>query len=152
MKIELEIELLEKRLKDLRVKAKEDIRFKPKQNENFYFIDGDGNIRHAFWDDNKFDNNSYNIGNCFETYKDAEFAKEQVNTRLNNLIIQWKLKYDRVELDWKDDIVAKYFICYDYSNNKYQFGINTLRQSNVPYLSSSEKVLECIKWLEKGEQ
>jgi|LGVE01.1.fsa_nt_gb hypothetical protein len=132
----------------------DDVRFQPKTNsKEYYYINNVGNVATYFWYNSTIDKDLYNQGNCFRTKEDAEFALTQYDRRLNNLIIQWKLKYDRVELDWGNNkcgfgAILGYYIYYDNNSKRYSHSTNQHHQKNIPHFSSRDKAIACIKWLE----
>ena len=61
-------------------------RWKPKEGEEYYFVDNDGRIEVVEWgEDVEGDNDRYSFGNIFCTTKKAEEAKEKVKELLNKL-------------------------------------------------------------------
>ena len=86
--------------------------WKPKYNDKYYFIDDRGEIIYSFWsggpDVIRMDKDRYDLGNCFKTQEEAEFALERhkVIVELERFtkehndpseIPTWELGYNRKE-------------------------------------------------------
>lgn len=56
-------------------------RWKPLVGEKYYFVDI-FYISFFYWEDDKYDNEYYNCGNCFQTQEDAERALEKLRETL----------------------------------------------------------------------
>ncbi len=54
--------------------------WKPADNEKYYIIGHDGDVCDFNWYDDESDNGMYDIGNCFKTEEEAEFAAEAIKT------------------------------------------------------------------------
>ena len=54
--------------------------WKPVKYEPYYIITNDGETFSFDWYNDTSDNGMYNIGNCFKTKKEAEFAVEAIKT------------------------------------------------------------------------
>lgn len=85
--------------------------FKPGLNGIYYAITAGGEICTCAWDDNTFACTCFDIGNCFETPEEAEFAleKQKVLTGLK----RYALKHNECEIDWKSREQDKYCIHYE---------------------------------------
>lgn len=51
--------------------------WKPKDNEEFYVVISDGDVRHKYWDDCATCKNYYKLGNCYQTKEEAEANREK---------------------------------------------------------------------------
>lgn len=84
--------------------------WKPKYKDKYYFIDDRGEIIYSFWsggpDSILMDKDRYDLGNCFKTQEEAEFALERhkVIVELERFakeyndpseIPTWELRYNR---------------------------------------------------------
>lgn len=87
---------------------KDDKRWKPSLNENYYYMSGSGQILYDTWLDTLTGNNRYAIGNCFKTQEEAKFAVEKLkvlaelkefaepfNTEWDGNDGHWYINYDR---------------------------------------------------------
>ena len=50
---------------------------KPKDDEMFYVILSDGDVRHKYWDDCATCKNYYKLGNCYYTKEEAEANRDK---------------------------------------------------------------------------
>ena len=91
--------------------------WKPELNEMYYAISDVVNIFETR-NNSEIDDKRHNIGNCFKTKEEAEFAleKQKVITELK----RFALENNECELDWNDNEKSKYFIVYNYLKNKIQ--------------------------------
>lgn len=60
-------------------------RWKPENNEIYYFVSTSGTVEYLFWDYSTFDSKLYNAGNYFRTKSEAEAAAEKVKALLLSL-------------------------------------------------------------------
>lgn len=51
--------------------------WKPKDDERFYVILSDGDVRHKYWDDCATCKNYYKLGNCYHTKEEAEANRDK---------------------------------------------------------------------------
>lgn len=146
--IKLNLEMLSgeeiKQLKKLLEKAsdEQDI-YKPVYGETYYYINSEGVLNPAEWDDHFFDKKRYEIGNYFKTKKEAEFIveKQKVVAELN----RFAKEHNKRKLDWG------YCIVYDNLSNKVAVH---LIQSNfldygVVFFESAKTADEAIKQIGK---
>lgn len=84
--------------------------WKPELNEMYYAISDVVNIFETR-NNSEIDDKRHNIGNCFKTKEEAEFAleKQKVFTELK----RFALENNECELDWKNYEQTKYTIKYD---------------------------------------
>lgn len=83
--------------------------FKPKENQNYYFVTGDGLVECQDWRDDCYDDTNYELGNCFETEEQAEFAykKQEVYMWLK----RYALEHNEKRIDFADNKQSKWCIC-----------------------------------------
>ena len=113
-----------------------------KKNQNYYFITTDGKIDREIWEDVEWDNDLFNLGNCFETKEQAEFAidKQKVYTELK----RYALEHNEEEIDWNDIDKCKWCITKDCGKlNVYSF--YRLQFLNQIYFTSEEIAQNAIK-------
>lgn len=64
-----------------KIKEKENEIWKPKNGEEYFYINDDGSIENTDWvDKNLSDKCSYELGNCFKTEEEAEKVKRHLIT------------------------------------------------------------------------
>ena len=86
--------------------------WKPKYKDKYYLIDDCGEVIHSFWSGGPnfipMNNNRYDLGNCFKTQEEAEFAleRQKVIVELERYALKhndptkeptWELGYNRKE-------------------------------------------------------
>lgn len=119
--------------------------WKPRCEESYCYIDKLGRVKHYTNVGDEVDKILYEIGNCFKTKEEAEFAlgRQKVITELK----RFALENNECELDWNNSTQCKYEIYYD-TNNK-MVNVNSLHtfKQNTVYFSSkeiAEKAIETI--------
>jgi len=126
--------------------------WKPEPSGHYFFIDGDGNVFQSRWashsDGDGADQCRYAFGNCYPSQADAEFAveKQKVLTELQ----RYADKHNEEEIDWGNDDSHKYYICYDYSEEKIDIYSNQFLQSDITYFTSSLIALMAIEAIGEG--
>ena len=55
---------------------KESTRWKPEENQKYYFLDSNGYVYNNIWSGDSIDRNRSDIGNCFQTEEEAEKVVE----------------------------------------------------------------------------
>lgn len=128
-KEELEREIIrtKKQLTKLQqaLKDKEYERWKPKDNEMFWYIDSSGFVNYSLFmseTESRFKNY-----NCFQTREQAEAEAEKILVRRKLEDIARRLNKNKT-LNWKSQCQYKYSIYFDYTENK----IDTY-PTTVPY-------------------
>jgi hypothetical protein len=53
-------------------------RWRPRDGEHYFLIQGHGRIAIVPWHDTAFDHETWHFGNCFQTYAHAKQAREQI--------------------------------------------------------------------------
>lgn len=116
--------------------------FKPELNEEYYFLNCDGEINYLDWNEAQFDKKVYDLGNCFKTKEEAKFMIERlkVNAELQRFADEHNNK-----IDWKNSASNKYFIFYNHSIEKVEIITNYSFKSNNIYFSSKEICEQAIK-------
>ena len=115
--IKMQEEKIKEYKKQIEELKKEDVVWKPKVNETYYRIYGDGNIIDVFLVDTCTDRNSFEIGNCFKTKEEAEKVVRHLKTRAKLQRIADRLNNGQ-EIYWTSGSQPKYFIYYDYNLKK----------------------------------
>lgn len=117
--------------------------WKPELNEMYYAISDVVNIFETR-NNSEIDDKRHNIGNCFKTKEEAEFAleKQKVFTELK----RFALENNECELDWNDYTTNK--CCLYYNRRKSEIDVscnNIFSQAAVIYFSSEKIAKEAIK-------
>lgn len=115
--------------------------WEPEKDETYYYSYSDGSIEEATWDNINVDKNRYAIGNCFKTREEAEFAleKQKVITELK----RYAIEHNEGEIDWYVRGTCKYYIQYDYVNNKLNIShTRYFKNNNSSMYFTSEKIAE----------
>lgn len=103
--------------------------WKPEVGEEFYTLFGDGSIDELTWFNNADGIKRYELGNCFKTREEAEFALER--QKIITELKRYALEHNEKEIDWYDHCVLKYYIQYDYVNNKLNIVSTRYSKSNI---------------------
>lgn len=92
-------------------------RWKPKANQNYYYVDNVGGIQITTWRDIHFDDAYYSIFNCFQTREQAEAEAEKILIRRMLEDIARRLNKGE-KIDWKNSTQYKYSFYLDDKINK----------------------------------
>ena len=120
---------------------KESTRWKPELGYKYYYISGDGHVYDNSWDDSRFvDNGRFEIGNCFQTEKEAERVVEYLKA----------LAVVRGDATSKFDKVGNNFcVFYDTTNNYLTMGVESCDMGNgifgLPYFATVEDAQRSIE-------
>lgn len=83
--------------------------WKPKTGDTYRYINSDGIILLSRWSNDDLDNARYEIGNCYRTDKETEYAKR---VQIARTIIKRSSDF---KPDWNDDNQEKWYVTYDHS-------------------------------------
>lgn len=114
-------------------------RWKPENEEEYYYLSEHGEIIVAFWDNYLIDNDRYAIGNCFKTKEEAEFMVEKLK-----VLVELK-EYADDEQEWEYDN-CHWHIGYNPNTECIKVGYFIFTKS-IPfniYFSSEEQAQKCI--------
>lgn len=108
--------------------------WKPRCEERYYYIDKLGRVKYYTSVGDEVDKILYEIGNCFKTKEEAEFAleRQKVITELK----RFALENNEYELDWNNDNQNKFGIFYDVGEKIIDIDICTVSKRNAVYFSS----------------
>lgn len=140
-----EIKELKERLEKLEAekieKPQQLKRWKPEYNERYNIIDDNGETCDLRWDDDRYDNWRYLIGNCFKTEEEAEEYKKKIEytARYKNYIEEHS-----EPIDWEDKEQEKYYPTFDSSQIEYQYS-RFYKQQGIIYASSEQILEDAIK-------
>ena len=132
---------------------KENITWKPKYGENYYFTCSYGDIMYDTWDNTYNSEGRYALGNYFKTREEAEFALERLKTIA--AMERYAKEHNECEIDWlqyKEPTTyqSKFYIAYDYEYGKINYCSNLEVKHNDIYFTSKEIAMNCVK--EIGEE
>lgn len=135
---ELESQIAE--LKAVKVEEPQPKRWKPEQNETFWYLNGD--VYCDKWIDCVCDNFQYTIGNCFKTKEEAEEYQKQIEytARYKNYIEEHS-----EPIDWEDFNQEKYLAFFDFRNHS--VGVDwghLIKKQGTIYASSEQIILDAI--------
>lgn len=119
--------------------------YKPKPQEMYYFLAGDGTPTA----DHNLDDGSVekfiSIGNCFETGEEAKHMVEKL--KVIKELRDFALENNNEKMDWRDKCTGKYFINYDFYDEEISIVSYTFRNF-LPfeiYFTSKEIAQKAIK-------
>lgn len=115
--------------------------WKPESNETYFYISGCGVISSRIWINNNDTNNKYyEIGNCFKTKEEAEFALEK--RRVEVELQHFAEENNEREIDWEDEGQNKYYMYYDIVTDEIEGSVlYRSKVAGIVYFSST-KILE----------
>lgn len=132
--------------KQAKAEEKQSKVWKPKEGEKFFYIDADGDVLSYTWEG--FDDDEiYAMGNCFKNKEEAEWEKQHriVATELERFVAENDPR-PITEEDWgKENKKTKYFIRYDYWDNRFWADYcNTYALANQVYASDCDTLYKAI--------
>ena len=126
---------LEKELEELKEVEIEDDEF-PRLGEQYCFVDTDGYVVYAHWDDNTIDNYRKDFLRIFKTKKECK--------RYLEIQKAFKDESKNFEPNWKDGNQTKYCLYYDYDENSLKISGWSTRRQAILYFESREVLEELI--------
>lgn len=119
----------------------------PEDGASVYFIHrGDKSVTNShFWSDSTTDKNIFELGEYFNTEKEAEQRLKE--RKLLFKLQQWaKEKNDGWVPDWEKDEKKKWYVYYNHVEKslKVTWGYNSTNFIKVPYFKTEEIAQECI--------
>lgn len=113
---------------------------RPKNNEMYFYISGECEICFHRWRNDSIDNRYYEIGNCFKTKEEAEFALEK--RRVEVELQHFAEENNEREIDWEDEGQNKYCMYYDIVTDEIEGSVlYCSKVAGIVYFSST-KILE----------
>lgn len=119
--------------------------YKPKPQEMYYFLAGDGTPTA----DHNLDDGSVekfiSIGNCFETGEEAKHMVEKL--KVIKELRDFALENNNEKINWRDKCTGKYFITYDFYDEEISVASYTFRNFlpfNI-FFTSKEIAQKAIK-------
>lgn len=115
--------------------------WKPEVKEEFYSLFGDGIVNKLTWLNNIDNIKRYEIDNCFKTKEEAKFALEKL--KVITELKRYAMEHNDKKIDWYDHCVLKYYIQYDYVNNKLNIVSTRYSKSNISSMYfTSDKIAQ----------
>ena len=122
-------------------------RWKPEEDETFWYVVDDGDVGHSYWADNKTDKYRYKTGNCYRTEKEVKTALARINALadVREYILDNDLQVDNV--DWSDGEQDKWVIYYDHDDSEFYEEVYCTPQylNELPWLKSEEATNQVIQ-------
>lgn len=118
--------------------------WKPKPDDLYYCLLSTGQVESTtFCRHYGADEDRVKLGNCFETKEEAEHMVEKL--KVIKELQDFALENNNEEIDWRDKYTTKYFISYDFNEEKIlTTGYTYFWTSNI-YFASKEIAQEAIK-------
>lgn len=114
-------------------------RWKPEENERYYYIAPDGEVIRSYNDKSTSCRNRISIGNCFKIEKEAEFEVERLK-------VIAELKDFSFEPDWKiRGYRDKYVLAYNHYSEEIVYCTDTWRQRDNIYFETEADVKNAIE-------
>lgn len=92
-------------------------RWRAEFNNDYYYIDEDGNINSIYENNDISDIFKYKTRNYFKTEEEAEKYRKNLKTYYELMDLAEELNNGE-KIDWNDTKQKKYYICYDYCNKE----------------------------------
>lgn len=90
----------------------EEMEWRPKMYQEYWYVTNYGTTSNTHWHDEGVDHDRYNIGNCYRTKEDCEYAQRVQ-------IAQTKIKRSSDFVpDWNDKKQEKWCVVYDYQKKR----------------------------------
>lgn len=130
---------LQKTIDNLEEQLNKDSKW-PKEDDLYYYISGCGSINRAFFEKTEYHIAKIEIGNCFKTKEEAEFALERLKVRAELKEFGFK------PTDWyKDTTESKYSIYYDNCSQQLAIDYILFMQDDVIYFKSRDIAKKAIE-------
>ena len=122
--------------------------WKPEDNEKYFYVSGRGVINICRWINDTTDNGCYEIGNCFKTKEEADFALEKLKVEAE--LRRFAEENNEYKIDWKNRNQNKWFIYYNYVMKNIGVVYDTVLRTHCIYFSSKEIAEQAIDYI--GEE
>lgn len=90
--------------------------WKPKKGDKYYYIGSAGSIFNYYYHKDTLDEAYLNIGNYFKTEEDAKHMVEKL--KVIKELRDFALENNDKNVDWRDKCTGKYFITYDFYDER----------------------------------
>lgn len=121
--------------------------WKPEDNEKYFYVSGRGVINICRWINDTTDNGCYEIGNCFKTKEEAEFALEKAKVEAE--LRRFAEENNEYEIDWEDDDQEKWCMHYSYGDGDVYFTNAYWHKRNDIYFSSKKIGVQAVNSIGK---
>lgn len=122
--------------------------WKPNYGRKYFYINDCGAIINSKWYDDVIDTYRYEIGNCFKTKEETEFALEKLKVEAE--LRRFAEENNECEIDWTDRKQNKWLICYNYDLKNIDTGYDDTLRTHYIYFSSKEIAKQAIDYI--GEE
>lgn len=126
---------LEKELDELKKVEIEDDEF-PRYNENYWFVNSNGDIDGTQWCNTEIDNYRKDFLRIFRSGEECE--------RYLEIQKAFKDESKKFEPNWKDDNQDKYYLYYDYNRDNIEIILAWSNRAAILYFESREVLEELI--------
>lgn len=110
----------------------------PQYGDEYYVISGDAVIRDCSYDDDNVDHMRMDIGNCFRTREEAEFALERLK-----VLAEMSKFAEPFDTTWEGRAIHYYFYC-DFTG-ELAISYHSAMRTGQLYFTSEKRARECIK-------
>lgn len=121
--------------------------WKPNYGRKYFYINDCGAIINSKWYDDVIDTYRYEIGNCFKTKEETEFALEKV--KVETELRRFAEENNEHEIDWTDEDQEKWFIFYNCDTKNIDTRYDDTLRTHYIYFSSKEIAKQAIKHIGK---
>ena len=121
-----------------------------KEEQEYLYIDGLGDICNNFWNNYSIDKQRLGFGNCYPfTEENKEQVEKEVKLiaerkKLQNQMEMFAKQNNEGKIDWNDCEQEKWFLCINW-NNDVVTGCHSGRYPNVTYFTSREVVEKALE-------
>lgn len=116
----------------------------PSVGDRYYYLNSDGEACCVTYEEYQSDIKSLEILNAFQTEEEAE--REQFEILLKRRLKKFAIENNEEEIDWSDHDQDKYYIYYDYFDNKLEWSyVDYNRDFGQVFFSSAAIVKEAIE-------
>ena len=107
--------------------------WKPNYGRKYFYINDCGAIINSKWYDDVIDTYRYEIGNCFKTKEETEFALEKV--KVETELRRFAEENNEHEIDWTDEDQEKWCMCYSYYyGNIYFIDAGSYKRNDIKHI------------------
>lgn len=121
--------------------------WKPDYRRKYFYVNECGGIMNSKWYDDSIDADRYEIGNCFQTKEEAEFALEKAKVEAE--LRRFAEENNEYEIDWEDDDQEKWCMHYSYGDGDVYFTNAYWHKRNDIYFSSKKIGVQAVNSIGK---
>lgn len=112
------------------------------RNKAYFYITTSGNVSSDCWGGEQFDEGRYELGNCYPTKEDAEFAAEAYKVYVE--LKRYAEEHDD-PIDWNNEIYYKYSLHYNHYKKEIEAAGHATWQSIGIFFSSSQIAMQAVE-------